>query len=323
MQTAPASPPPTDIPKLPFSVSEIANRYNTGDSTPTSPRRTGSPTLEPLSPRLDPSARPFMMPPFTMLEGRPPLMSSVSSKGSTSFSTGISDEMNRRRQELEDLERREREFALRQREREVDFRTRELELERTRLLVDSRGNHGVVNLGDGYMSDSGRSARSFARTDTSTPGGSLAQGRYSYSTTHLIPPPGSSSTGMRAASSSSQQSQPPSPIPGEPNDHAPFCGCNQCSVAKYRAPPSPQDDLRPVEPPINLRPDKPKNWMRRLSMPVGAAFSLDSPSKKAATTAVSSSNSNRHSTTFVQEDGKFGRKSYDPAVPSVTNLGKR
>jgi hypothetical protein len=244
----------------------------------------------------------------------------------TAFS--LPDDINRRRAELDELERREREFLLRQREREVDLRARELELERAKLLAESRGGGNFEAANDGYASDR---AREYGRSPPSTPG---IQGRFSYSTTHLVPPAGSGSiTGARVSSSSSQQSQqsrsqPPSPIPGSspPNDHAPFCGCSQCSIEKYRAPPSPQAPVRPEQPPLQLRPEKPKNWMRRLSMPgVGAGFSLEGSTKKIAAALGSPGSStssvvrealanNRHSMSFVQEDGKF-RRSYDPQAP--------
>lgn len=219
------------------------------------------------------------------------------------------DEYQRRKQrleELEELEFREREYELRQRERELEQRLRDMESERTR------------GASDGYASDTapGRTAQS-----RQTPQGVPPQNRHSYNAANLVPPAAAMSRGQSASSLS--LSQPPSPA-APPAEHAPYCGCHACSVAKYKysEPPSPRD-MRPPEPPITLRPEKPKGWMRRLSMPaVSNAFSLDS--KKSA--GIAGGPGVKYNATYTQEDGKLSRRSYEPNAPgnrSVTNLGRR
>jgi hypothetical protein len=237
---------------------------------------------------------------------RTSLNASTSSRNElTSSTSSLVDDFARRRQridELEELELREREFELRQKEREIEHRARELERERARL-ASARAGPSL----EGYTSD-GTSGRT--RGDHLPPGAGVPRGRFSSSTTHV-------------AVSPSSRAQSTSPA-AAPTDHAPYCGCAACSAAKYgrtEHTPSPYD-LRPPEAPITLRPqaDKPKGWMRRLSMPVGVAFSL-SDSKKNV-----SPNTNRNSMSFTQEDERGARRGYDPKSPanrSVTNLAKR
>ena len=58
--------------------------------------------------------------------------------------------------------------------------------------------------------------------------------------------------------------------------HAANCGCETCSVSKYSAPP------QGVHQRVDSKPDKPRSWMRRLSMPVGNALGLDSSKRSQA-----------------------------------------
>ncbi|CAA7267113.1 unnamed protein product [Cyclocybe aegerita] len=70
------------------------------------------------------------------------------------------------------------------------------------------------------------------------------------------------------------------------SNHAAYCGCESCSVSKYKSVERSSIDQR--QPPSGRSPqvveakaqthrtEKPKGWIRRLSMPVGNAFSLDS-----------------------------------------------
>lgn len=76
------------------------------------------------------------------------------------------------------------------------------------------------------------------------------------------------------------------------SEHAPYCGCESCSISKYKhsgtssvqQPPDPRSQQ-------GQRTDKPSkpggSWIRRLSMPVGNAFNLDS--KRAQNNSNSSS----------------------------------
>lgn len=236
---------------------------------------------------------------------------------------------------LEDLQLREREYELRQREREIEQQVRELERERARFKTSQGPGRSPGR--DGYASDTARSNASPRSYHPPQPYAGPPEGRYSNSATHLIPPPPASSR----AGSSSSQSQPyaqseahsqPSPAfqardlrdEPPPSDHAPFCGCHACSVAKYKhadTAPSPRD-LRPPEPPIMLRPEKPKGWMRRLSMPV-ISNPLSSDSKK------SPGHSNRNSVGYIMEDARMGgpgRQRYEPDAVSnrsATNLARR
>ncbi|KAG6842324.1 hypothetical protein C0991_010613 [Blastosporella zonata] len=199
------------------------------------------------------------------------------------------------------------------------------------------------------------------------------QPQYSYSTSNLVPPSPSSDSVQHShahdrqrqsysptsytshyshspTSSSAQfpqSSQSQSQSPSASATHAPYCGCESCSATKYRTPQSqsPPDptSFRPPAEPISLRPaEKKPGWMRRLSMPVGNAFSLDS--KKSASGSQNFVNTGIGSGpgqggrggTFFSMDGKKnasstllnvreeGRRSYDASGitnRSMTNLG--
>ncbi|KAG0706762.1 hypothetical protein DFH29DRAFT_117143 [Suillus ampliporus] len=245
----PSSQVPKDVPRLPMSVSDLASRYQPIDEPMTPRRSNGSPTADRYAVNQDPP---------------------TSSIGE--------EEIRRRRQrieELTELELKEKEYELRQRERELNQKTRDFERDRMQFL-DARSD--VVNTS---TSDTLKGPRS-------TP---FQHKRGSQSTSHLVPPPSSTPTvasPRQRGSQSPSRSQPSSPLPAK--GHAPFCGCGSCSVTKYKMPevsPSPRD-LRPPEPPILLRPEKPRGWIRRLSMPaVGAAFSLDAK-KNASVTSLKS-----------------------------------
>ena len=221
------------------------------------------------------------------------------------------EELTRRRREKEEAERQEEARLIGEAKMEIERRTRELER-------DSRDNGDSANGNRvGYTSQrpnnlSQEPLRRYSQFDSPTP--AISRARY-HSTTHLVPPPSSSSTYLPIES----QSQPPSPADrGQSSSlgHADFCGCATCSASQYRTrnTPSPHD-LRPPEPPINLRPEKPKGWIRRLSMPVGNAFSLDS--KK--------SNSSLRNVPLAGEDGRIRRSFEKSGISnrSVTNLTRR
>ncbi|KAF9532511.1 hypothetical protein CPB83DRAFT_625353 [Crepidotus variabilis] len=160
---------------------------------------------------------------------------------------------------------------------------------------------------------------------------------------------------------------------GPSNDHAPSCGCETCSVSKYRSSGSgPSDQRTPRQQPSltsieskGQRSEKSKlgtGWIRRLSMPVGNAFSSDSkkhqsnnsvgsayalgsgisggpPSRSGLFSLDSKRNLSTTALGGAQEDGKLarpgggagmpaaqGRRSYDVSGASnrsMTNLGLR
>lgn len=289
------------MPRLPLSVGDLASRYQPTDS-PTSPRRqVASPvddrerqgrTLEVASPR------PTHLPKDRSPDGAYIRFPSPSTEANM-------EELARRRKEREEGERDEEARLIREARVEIERRTRELERDRAAYLSS-------VN-GDGYASQRPSNLpqepqRRYSQFDSPTP--AISRARH-HSTTHLVAPPSSSSTYLPNGS----QSQPPSPA-DRGSDHADFCGCATCSANKYktRNTPSPHD-LRPPEPPINLRPEKPKGWIRRLSMPVGNAFSLDS--KK--------SNSSLRNLPRAGEDGRMRRSFEQGGISnrSVTNLTRR
>jgi len=148
---------------------------------------------------------------------------------------------------------------------------------------------------------------------------------HSYSTTHLVPPSASS---QQSQSPSSPRSSTSSADGSRNGNHAPYCGCETCSVAHYKSPsnrsPSPAD-LRPPEKPFTLRTEKPKGWIRRLSMPVGNAFSLDKKNTtKMYSLDANKRNPNGSATTLrnVGEDGRMGpgRRSYDASGVSNRSM---
>ncbi|OCH94874.1 hypothetical protein OBBRIDRAFT_788874 [Obba rivulosa] len=298
--TGPASPPPKDVPRLPTSVTEIATKYE-APATQSPPRqRAISPGEERRRPSVDIHTRAHDS---SSADRNPAVGISGAIYASSPTSGPPVDELSLRRQrieELEELEIREQELQLRMKEREIEQRALELERDRLRL----RGARGTRAAADGYTSDSARTATTHLASPT------LPQARYhaySLSTTHLVPPP------LSSAQSSVHQrphpsSQPPSPSPlHRPADHAPYCGCDACSASQYKSAArnaSPRD-LRPPEAPPMLRPEKPKGWIRRLSMPVmGGAFSLDSK-KGVSSAGIAGGPGYRNSLALAEEDGRF------------------
>lgn len=216
----------------------------------------------------------------------------------------------RQGEESAEQEHKPKEQALRDRQQqEMEMRARGREKNRA-LFLNSRD-------GDAY-SDAGSTTRANPANDTSeperrqfdSPTSAISRGRYSYSTTHLVPPTFLSPTQLRHF-----RSQPPSPVDegrSSTADHADFCGCTTCSASKYKIRNTPSaHDLRPPQPPITLRPEKPKGWIRRLSMPVGNAFSLDS--KK--------SNPALKNGLATGEDGRI--RSFEQSNRSMSNLRSR
>ena len=195
------------------------------------------------------------------------------------------DDIALRRQriaELEELELREQELELRRREREIELRAKALEEERARIFNARRPDSG-------YGSDASRSGmtdRLSMSQQSDAYSASSARPRYtqhSYSSAALDPP-----RPVRP-SSSQASSQPASPI------YESAVGNPSYSAAPLH--------VRPVQQPVQLRPEKPKGWIRRLSMPVmGNAFSLDSK-KGISSAGIAGGPGMRSSLALPEEDG--------------------
>ncbi|KIJ13470.1 hypothetical protein PAXINDRAFT_117227 [Paxillus involutus ATCC 200175] len=276
---------PKDIPRLPMSVSEIATRYRPVDEL-MSPQRTASPITD-----------------------RFPLPMETPARQTTRDMPIDDNELRRRKQRIEELtglELKEKEFALRQRERELDQRTRDFERDRLQFLTSRP---------DPNATDGPKGPRNSP----------FQHKRGSQSVSHINPPSSTGSTLVASpplprpsTSHSPTRSQPSTLLPSK--DHAPFCGCGTCSVSKYKSAdvtPSPHD-LRPPEPPFLLRPEKPKGWIRRLSMPsVNAAFSLDGK-KNASAVSLKSWHP------LPTESGRLRKRSFDQGIShrTVTGIGR-
>ncbi|KAJ7170732.1 hypothetical protein C8R43DRAFT_980811 [Mycena crocata] len=339
------SPAPRDIPRLPLSVTNLANRYQPVDAGPVSPRaRASSPPVVSSRPPLPSTPEKFTSRQAETSSGdrntlagynqaRSPMPSP-----STSRSPTAQEEENRRRNqqqeqridEAAELEFLEKEKALQEKEREIGMRAQELELERANLR-NTRADGIQREIGatspkpqlrprerkTSFRNPSSPIPRPQSQLETRPP---LSNGNtyaYSHSTTHLVPPTASS---QQSQSSSSPRSSTSSADGSRSvGQHAPYCGCETCSVAQYKSNRSPSpNDLRPPEKPFALRPEKPKGWIRRLSMPVavGNAFSLDKKNTgKMYSLDANKRNMNGSATTLrnVDEDGRMGqgRRSYD------------
>jgi hypothetical protein len=271
---------PKDVPRLPLSVSEIASRYQPVDE-PMSPRWATSPTVDRFPPDTPTRTSARDLP----IE---------------------ENEIRRRKQrieELAELELKEKEYELRQRERELNQRARDFERDRLHFL-HSRPEPG--NASDG------------PKGPRNSP---FQHKRGSKSVTHINLPSTTSSSGVSPSLTRPSTSHSPTRSPLlPPKDHAPFCGCDTCSVSKYKetdACPSPRD-LRPPESPILLRPEKPKGWIRRLSMPsVNMAFSLDGKKNASAISL-------KAGLPLPAENGRLRKRSYEQGISNrtVTGIGR-
>lgn len=158
----------------------------------------------------------------------------------------------------------------------------------------------------------------------------LGQAQYTQNQTYLGPP---SSPGTHVFPSPTQPPRSPnlaerSQLPPQPNspydsrdrdrypsnngyssntnstgnsDHAPYCGCETCSVNKYKSsggtsPIQQNRQQQLTQPqPQNQRPEKSSKlgvgWMRRLSMPVGNAFSSSDSKRHQSNNSTSSTSS--------------------------------
>ncbi|KAJ7707655.1 hypothetical protein B0H17DRAFT_1033457 [Mycena rosella] len=347
------SPGPKDIPRLPLSVSDLATRYQPMDAGPVSPRGGGASSPPVLSSRTPLPASPDRFSAARQAEtasgdrnppgGYPAWVSPPMSSPSLSKSAAEDDAARRRNQregridEVAELEFLEKEKALQDKEREIGMRAKELELERANLRSSQREawdgtTSPIPQLRPRERKTSFRNPsplpRPQSQLETRAPSTNVANNHaYSYSATHLIPPSSSSqpqsSSSPRSSTSSADGSR-------NTSQHAPYCGCESCSVTQYKSPsnrsPSP-NDMRPPEKPFALRPEKPKGWIRRLSMPVavGNAFSLDKKNTgKMYSLDGNKRGVNASATTLrnVDEDGRLGqgRRSYDASATSNRSM---
>ncbi|GLB40409.1 hypothetical protein LshimejAT787_0802800 [Lyophyllum shimeji] len=361
------SPTPKDVPRLPLSVTDLASRYQPPDG-PSSPRlRTPSVTARQLP--LTPADTGTQMRQANFSQDRSISCGNLPARSSPPSSPRQEEAGRRREQRLRDLAQLEKEIQLLERERDIERRAQEMERERARLAGEGRQTDGYGNPSDtpragdvtpqAYDQLRPRERKPSFRTQrpqsqlepARAPAPSSPQNpvrphsQYSYSTSHLVPPSPSSTSGQpshshdggssQSQSHHSQYSQSPTSSHQSPQTqtaaHAPYCGCESCSVAKYRESRSPPEPRPPAEP-IALRPEKSKpGWIRRLSMDVGNAFSLDS--KKGighiagggagSRSGVFSMDGKKNvsSTVFrVQEDGRSYEAS-GVSNRSMTNLG--
>lgn len=325
------------MPRLPLSVNDLASRYQPTDDPASPQRRAVSPseersprTLEVHSPRPSPYGQEkspdggFIRFPSPSTEAnmeelarRRRLREQAEQEQKLNEQALITRQIQLeiRTREQAEQEQKLKDLALRSREMQLEIRTREHEQDRAQYF-QSRNNDGYSNSSgeDSFrMTESTNTShgqRRYSQLDPPYSSPVMSRARHSYSATHLVPPSSSSSSHLP---NPRYQSQPPSPgdvTQSSPSGHADFCGCATCSASKYRvrSTPSPHD-LRPPEPPITLRPEKPKGWIRRLSMPVGNAFSLDS--KK--------SNSSLKSP--PGEDGRLRKKSFEQGGISNRTVG--
>ncbi|KAJ3866026.1 hypothetical protein EV359DRAFT_37495 [Lentinula novae-zelandiae] len=282
------SPPPKDIPRLPLSVNDLATRYQ----SPVSP---SSPRPRPLSPHRTQTSHSL----DTLRQGEvlrdQPSPSSPTNR--PSGSEHLEDERRRHQQrlnQLAELEIQDKERELRLREQEIKFRSQELEREKAMLIS--------------------RNEKSELHTDAaSSPFPSRPLSQYSSASTTNLVPPRPSSYGASDAGSAYTRRDSSQNSSTSTSNHAPYCGCENCSASKYKT-------SSPLASPVRSEKEKPRGWMRRLSMPIvgKGVRSLDSR-KNASTSGL---------ITSITEEGRFGavsgRRSYDSggiSNRSTTNLG--
>lgn len=273
-----------------YRVSDLVTKYAPSSSeehstSPISPRHTGamqrqvSPSTERLrsSPKLErrqlgpepPSPSAQRMPSAAAetsspaIQSRPRTYSQTTPQGGAYASEDPLAARRRHIEELEELEFREQAHALRERERQIEMQTLELERERLRILTLGVGARGAGERAVNVRPHS----------------------QHSYSTTNLVQPRANGSAADLPIRPTSQYGEPlmvaashssgSSNSTGRATDHAPYCGCQKCASASYASP------GRISETTLAAKAEKPKGWIRRLSMPVVSnAFSSGNDSKK-------------------------------------------
>lgn len=213
-----------------------------------------------------------------------------------------SDEERRQRQQQQQrsedvavLERKAKEQELHAREQELEARSRELDRERARLQSlreDDAPGPLVMRPRERRTSLRHQLQRPLSQMELgdALDGAIARQKAYTSAQQQLAPPPPLSPVKPLASPTRGAHSPLPSPRarerrPASPGTstssgagagHAANCGCEMCSVSKYSAPP------QGVHQRVDSKPDKPRSWMRRLSMPVGNALGLDSAKRSQA-----------------------------------------
>ncbi|TFK20301.1 hypothetical protein FA15DRAFT_673622 [Coprinopsis marcescibilis] len=311
------SPPPRELPRIPLSVPDIASKYQSNDGQISPRARASSPPvsrqlslpLDTIRPKQEPSGQYY------------PPERKVHRQGQHSVSPStpaLEDDARRqkRNEEMSEQQLREKQRDLMEREREIEARARELERDRARLAT-MRDGVGPSNGGKMSTVDEEPPTNNSPRPPISPlrPRRVSLRQQLQRPLSQMELEDGESHNPVRARNISPIQpryheSQAPvhqqSPTrsknredyrdlgngeeeqsPRTKSPHAPYCGCDSCSVSKYRTSStsttettSPQDNGNIsgnlLRPPISS--DKPKSsWMRRLSMPGGlsSAFHLD------------------------------------------------
>ncbi|GJE85676.1 hypothetical protein PsYK624_017550 [Phanerochaete sordida] len=279
--TGPASPPPKDVPRLPLRVSDLASRYDPANASEQSTPRSPVPESGRASHEMH-------------QQSVSPSLSRNSFSPQRSYPTEdpAGEEIARRRQriqELEELELREQEYTLRMREKEIRERARELEREQFEL-INARQNRLQVDLSNE------RARPSSAGRSDSMDGPMTPVQAHPYASSNTMSPP--SSRYPQYPSSS----QPPSPMFGHPLEKT-----------------STRDSARMQ--PSAPRPEKPKGWIRRLSMPVMA---LGDSKKGISSADVASNPFYRSSLGLPEEDGRLRNDAAGASKNrSATNLARR
>lgn len=281
--SGPASPPPKDVPRLPLRVSDLASRYDPSTNTTSDQATPKSPPSEQT--QFSREARPQSMSPSVNSGAFTPPRGYCNEEPST-------DEITRRRhrlQELEELELREQEYALRMKEKDIRERARELEREQLELMAVRQNRLKVDTANDRARPPS--SGRPDSLDGPATP-----MQAHPYASSTMSPP----SPRYPQVSSS----QPPSPMFGQPLEQV-----------------STRDTARMQ--PIGTRLEKPKGWIRRLSMPV-IGNALGDSKKGISSTDVASHPFYRSSLALPEEDGRLRNEVMNSSKNrSVTNLVRR
>lgn len=385
-----ASPPPRDVPRLPLSVNDLATRYQPTDA-PLSPRQKAAlpPVLRQQSlPLIDTTARQVKESYQDRTSGKSQPRQEQDQRRQQRYDDHAEAERKAKEQSIRE---RERELEIRARELERDRARLQTLLEddgRSNPNIyreSSTGQSQTTQFGlrprERRTSLRHQLQRPLSQMDLEdleltprAPSGAAINNtnrQYSDSAKHLTPPSSNvdvplsptrplhspkiaqyapraydlypTNSGRSNSNTSSYESA---------TSHASYCGCESCSVNKYKYSGSSTPKQQPSEPKLQQgqRVEKPTkgSWIRRLSMPVGNAFSLDSkrhqnnnstgniyglgsgvenvpagPSrglffmdgkKNASTTALlSSSTSGGQSGLVVQEDGRLrhGRRSLE------------
>ena len=294
-----SSPPPVnrelEFPRITNRVSDLATRYTPVDFLPSSPRGERS---SPTSGKGDVSPATHRRPPASPV-GADNYRSRLADSESRVNEENINPEtyearptksqlsfmQKKQMAELEEGEIRLQMETLRQKEREIELRS--IELERQRLLLAEAHNPGRPEAPYRIQQ------RSFSTTNLALPRAVSQQMDLSQSQSQpLTQPQSSAQQGARPLSHHSDiahvrqphamtQQYYEEPQAMKRQEHAPFCGCYDCSASRYgqtkSSDPPPQDPPQSPPSPTNSRQERPKGWMRRLSMPVvGNAFSSDS-----------------------------------------------